>query len=522
MDHKYTNRLIKEKSPYLLQHAHNPVDWYPWGDEAFDKAKRENKPVMLSIGYSTCHWCHVMERESFEDEEVARVLNEGFIAIKVDREERPDLDQIYMAVAQSLTRRGGWPLTVFLAPDRKPFYAGTYFPKEGRQGMPGLLEILNTFREKWLVERQIFDMAGDNIMNRLQFYFRQSQPGEPGPELLDKGYEQLVERYDPEYGGFAQAPKFPSPHQLLFLLRYWRRSGAPAALNMVETTLQAMYCGGIYDHVGFGFSRYSTDRYWLAPHFEKMLYDNALLALAYLEAFQATRNYFYAGVAREVFGYVLRDMTDPAGGFYSAEDADSEGEEGKFYLWTPEQVRQVLGDAEGEFFCRQYDITDRGNFEGRSIANLVHRRAELFGSKSGDDSDPTRDERLLLSRRKLFAARESRVHPYKDDKVLTSWNGLMIAALAQGSLGAGQRRVCRCRFQGCRFSAVPLAGCGAPAGRRGALVGPLPGRPGGIPGLPGRLCLPNLGAARALQCHFRGQPSRTGSGPDKTDDRTVQ
>ncbi len=307
-----------------------------------------------------------MERESFEDEEVALALNEGFVAIKVDREERPDLDQVYMAVAQSLTGRGGWPLTVFLTPDRKPFFAGTYFPKEARQGMPGLLDVLKTFREKWLTERQVFDMAGANLQGRLQRYFRQAQPGEPDQDLLDRGYKQLAERFDPEYGGFGEAPKFPSPHQLLFLLRYWKRTGAPDALQMVETTLQAMCCGGIYDHVGFGFSRYSTDRYWLVPHFEKMLYDNALLAITYLEAYQATRNSFYAGVAREVFSYVLRDMTAPEGAFYSAEDADSEGEEGRFYLWTPDQVKQALGERRGGVLQR---------FLRR------HRRRELRGAQ---------------------------------------------------------------------------------------------------------------------------------------------
>ena len=433
MEHKYTNRLINEKSPYLLQHAHNPVDWYPWGDEAFEKAKTGGQARLIySIGYSTCHWCHVMERESFEDEEVARALNEGFVAIKVDREERPDLDQVYMAVAQSLTGRGGWPLTVFLTPDRKPFFAGTYFPKRSTPGDARAVGYLED------IPGEVADGAPGLRHGRRQppgppaAYFRQSQPGEPDQDLLDRGYKQLAERFDPEYGGFGEAPKFPSPHQLLFLLRYWKRTGAADALQMAETTLQAMYCGGIYDHVGFGFSRYSTDRYWLVPHFEKMLYDNALLALTYLEAYQATRNSFYAGVAREVFSYVLRDMTAPEGAFYSAEDADSEGEEGRFYLWTPDQVKQVLGDEEGEFFNDFYGITDAGNFEGRSIPNLVRRREELF-RLSDHEIYPIHHAPLLEARRRLFDARESRVHPHKDDKVLTSWNGLMIAALARGA-----------------------------------------------------------------------------------------
>jgi uncharacterized protein YyaL (SSP411 family) len=373
-----------------------------------------------------------MERESFEDEDVARALNEGFVAIKVDREERPDIDQVYMAVAQSLTGKGGWPLTVFLTPDKRAFYAGTYYPKKSRPGMPGLLEILKTFREKWQTERPVFDQAGAHLQERLQVYFRRAQPGDAGPDLLKAGYKQLAERFDQKYGGFGEAPKFPSPHQLLFLLRHYKRTGTPYALEMAETTLRAMYCGGIYDHVGFGFSRYSTDRRWLAPHFEKMLYDNALLAIAYLEACQLTRNPFYARVAREVLTYILRDMTSPEGVFYSAEDADSEGEEGRFYLWTPEQVKQTLGDEQGEFFNNFYDISGQGNFEGRSIPNLIRQREELF-CLSDHEIYPIFNAPLLDGRRKLFAARESRVRPYKDDKVLTSWNGLMIAALARGA-----------------------------------------------------------------------------------------
>ena len=374
-----------------------------------------------------------MERESFEDEEVARVLNEGFVAIKVDREERPDLDAVYMAVAQSLTGGGGWPLNVFLTPDKKPFYAGTYFPKRTRQGMPGLLETLRTFRQKWLAERQIFDQAGSKLDVRLQAYFQRLQPGDPGPELLARGYKQLAKSFDTKYGGFGDAPKFPSPHQLLFLLRHWKRTGSANALQVVETTLQALYCGGIYDHLGFGFCRYSTDQRWLVPHFEKMLYDNALLAITYLEACQLTHNPFYGWVAREIFSYVLRDMTSPEGAFYSAEDADSEGEEGRFYLWTPDQVKQVLGAEQGEFFNEFYDISADGNFEGRSIPNLVSRRSDLFGLGSDHSVYPTHQAPLLDGRLKLFAARETRVHPYKDDKVLTAWNGLMVAALARGA-----------------------------------------------------------------------------------------
>ena len=470
MEHQFTNRLIDEKSPYLLQHAHNPVDWYPWGDEAFEKAKRENKPVFLSIGYSTCHWCHVMERESFEDEEVARVLNEGFVAIKVDREERPDLDSVYMAAAQSLTGGGGWPLTVFLTPDKKPFFAGTYFPRRTRQGRPGLLETLRTFREKWLAERQIFDQAGANLDGRLQSYFQRSQPGDPGSELLDRGYKQLAKSFDTKYGGFGDAPKFPSPHQLLFLLRHWKRTGSSNALQVVETTLQAMYCGGIYDHLGFGFSRYSTDRRWLVPHFEKMLYDNALLAIAYLEACQLTHNQFYGWVAREIFSYVLRDMTSPEGAFYSAEDADSEGEEGRFYLWTPDQVKQVLGDEEGEFFNEFYDISADGNFEGRSIPNLVCRCSELFSLGSDHSIYPTHHAPLLEGRRKLFAARETRVHPYKDDKVLTAWNGLMIAALARGARVLDDQEYSKAAVRAAQFLLTHMWDAGYPPKGSGRLL----------------------------------------------------
>lgn len=335
------NRLINEKSPYLLQHAYNPVDWYPWGEEAFEKAKKENKPIFLSVGYSTCHWCHVMERESFEDEEVADILNKGFISIKVDREERPDIDSVYMNVCQALTGSGGWPLTVFLTPERTPFFAGTYFPKRSRYGRPGLIELLNMIREKWENERERLEGLGEQIFNSISEQMGESAPGEPGPELLHSCYRTMEKTFDPVYGGFGAAPKFPSPHHLLFLLRYWKRFGEGHALEMVERTLLGMYCGGIFDHIGLGFSRYSTDREWLVPHFEKMLYDNALLAIAYLEAYQATHKEFYASAARAIFTYILRDMTSRDGGFYTAEDADSEGVEGKFYLWTPQELKNT-------------------------------------------------------------------------------------------------------------------------------------------------------------------------------------
>ena len=418
MEHRYTNKLINEKSPYLLQHAHNPVDWYPWGEKAFQKAREEDKPIFLSIGYSTCHWCHVMERQCFEDVEVAEYLKEHFISIKVDREERPDIDTIYMSVCQAMTGHGGWPLTIIMSPDRKPFFAGTYFPKHTMRGMAGLMEILDQVKNLWQTDRQKLLKSGEKITKYLQDDFFEHKKGQIDAEVLDKAYTYYHQTYDSAYGGFGDAPKFPTPHNLLFLLRYWKLTGKDRALAMVEKTLEYMYRGGIYDHIGFGFARYSTDPQWLVPHFEKMLYDNALLAIAYLETYQATERTFYARVAEEIFTYVLRDMTSPEGAFYSAEDADSEGEEGKFYLWSPEEVTEVLGTKRGSEFSHAFDITTKGNFEGRSIPNLIDR-----GLVDG----------LGEERQKLFTKREQRIHPFKDDKVLTSWNGLMIAALAIGA-----------------------------------------------------------------------------------------
>ncbi|MCK9364511.1 MAG: thioredoxin domain-containing protein [Syntrophales bacterium] len=429
MDEKSQNRLALEKSPYLLQHKNNPVDWFPWGEEAFLKAKGEGKPVFLSIGYSTCHWCHVMEHESFEDGEVARSLNDHYVAIKVDREERPDLDHIYMTVCQTLTGQGGWPLTIFLTPEQKPFFAGTYFPKRSKWGRSGLLDILEQITEKWTADRKRLSALAEEITTDIQ---RQAyeQPGNSlTADVLEKAYEALQQRFDPAYGGFGEAPKFPSPHNLMFLLRYSRMTGKPEAQTsaMVGKTLLAMYKGGIYDHVGYGFARYSTDRQWLTPHFEKMLYDNALLAYVYLEAHQAMASPFYARVAEEIFAYVAREMTSFEGGFYSAQDADSEGLEGKFYLWTAEEVERVLGKQGGMAFCRLYDITGEGNFEGANIPNLIRNgpgeSASLFNLL----------EKMKAPREKLYQERKKRIHPHKDDKVLTSWNGLMIAALAKGS-----------------------------------------------------------------------------------------
>lgn len=426
--HKHTNKLINEKSPYLLQHAHNPVDWYPWGPEAFSRAVGEDKPIFLSVGYSTCHWCHVMERESFEDEEVAHILNKYFICIKVDREERPDIDSIYMSVCQALTGHGGWPLTVFLTPEKHPFYAGTYFSKGDNRGMIGLMSLLNTVHEAWQHKRDNLLDAAKEILEH-QKSERGSQDTKISKEVIHDAFSHFKYSFDSTYGGFGRAPKFPTPHNLLFLLRYWHTYQEPYALEIVEHTLDSMRLGGIYDHVGFGFSRYSTDKKWLVPHFEKMLYDNALLALAYGEAFSATGKQHYADTAKEILTYILRDMTDAEGGFYSAEDADSEGVEGKFYVWTVQEIVSVLGEADGKEYCRLFDITPKGNFEEMNIPNLIPTGLLPQDKK----------EFAEICRQKLFTSREARIHPYKDDKVLSSWNGLMIAAMSYCGRVLGQQ-----------------------------------------------------------------------------------
>jgi hypothetical protein len=427
---------VFEQSPYLLQHAANPVDWYPWGDEAFERARREDKPIFLSVGYSTCHWCHVMEHESFEDAEVAALMNASFVCIKVDREERPDVDQVYMTATQAMTGGGGWPMTVLLTPERVPFFAGTYFPKRGSFGRAGMMELLPKIAEAWRNDRENLLRSADRVLA----YLRQEQAAagdSPGEEVLDKAYEDLLRRFDGEHGGFGSAPKFPVPHNLRFLLRYAQRSGKDQPLDMVRRTLDSMRRGGIWDHVGFGFHRYSTDRRWLVPHFEKMLYDQALLALAYLEAHQMTRDPLYAQTARGIFAYVLRDMTSADGAFYSAEDADSEGAEGKFYLWRPDETVAILGDEEGALFNRVYDVSEPGNFRdphtGRQ-ASIPHLERSL-GSWAAElrIAEETLAERLEESRQKLLAARERRVRPLRDDKVLADWNGLMIAAFAVGA-----------------------------------------------------------------------------------------
>ena len=431
------NRLINESSPYLLQHATNPVDWYPWGKDAFEKARRENKPIFLSIGYSTCHWCHVMEHESFSDEEVAALLNKYFVSIKVDREERPDIDQVYMAVTQTMTGRGGWPNTVFLTPDKKPFFAGTYFPKETRWGLPGLMELLPKVAAIWQNDRENVLKSAQQITDLLAAKDKPNPGNSPDKSLLDKTRNLLADVYDPEYGGFGQAPKFPTPHILTFLLRRYHHNEDTQALAMVEKTLTRMRLGGIYDHIGFGFHRYSTDGQWLVPHFEKMLYDQALLAMAYTEAYQATGKKFYARTVREILAYILRDMTSNEGGFYSAEDADSERVEGKFYLWTLPQIQKILGKEETETFKKIYTLDTNGNFTSREEAqaagsNILHLKKAL-PDLAGELGVPEKQlrRRLAINREKLFKVRNKRVHPFKDDKILTDWNGLMIAALAR-------------------------------------------------------------------------------------------
>lgn len=435
------NRLVFEQSPYLLQHARNPVDWYPWGEEAFRAAAAQNKPILLSIGYSTCHWCHVMEHESFEDEDVALLLKGDFIAVKVDREERPDIDHIYMTVTQAMTGSGGWPMTVMMTPDKKPFFAGTYFPKTGRFGRPGFVEILQRVTQLWTVpesKKELLSHA-DKVVGALSNMVAGNSGEVPGPELLERAFEGLSKRFDQQKGGFSQAPKFPVPHNLRFLMRYHARTGDPGARAMVETTLREMRKGGVWDHIGHGFHRYSTDQEWLVPHFEKMLYDQALLAMAYLDAFLVTGDPEHERVAREILTYVQRDMTSPEGGFYSAEDADSEGEEGLFYLWTKAQLEEALEPDDAAWAVHVWSVTAEGNFQdestgkknGQNILHLTKTYAEL--AREREVPLAQFEARLEGIRSQLFEVREPRIHPLKDDKILTDWNGLMIAAFAQAA-----------------------------------------------------------------------------------------
>ncbi len=432
------NRLIFATSPYLLQHADNPVDWYQWGDEAFDKARRENKPVFLSVGYATCHWCHVMAHESFADPEAAEVLNRYTVPIKVDREERPDIDSQYMLAAQMMTGRGGWPLNVLMTPDRKPFFAATYLPKRGRKGMPGLMELLEKVHEVWQTRAELVQKDCDAVFEGLRKMAAPPSGPVPGEEVLHEAYRELAGMYDPIYGGFGEAPKFPMPVTISFLVRYWKKTGSNAAREMIGKTLQHMRAGGIWDQIGSGIHRYSVDREWLAPHFEKMLYDQALLAIACLDAYRAFGDSSQLAVAEEVFEYVLREMTSAAGGFYSGQDADTEGDEGRFYLWTPRQVEEMLGGEAGKIFCQVYDVTEEGNFEGRNILRLK-RSLELFMEASGMEREKLVDL-LEDARSRLLLKRGERIRPFRDEKILVGWNGLMIAALARGAGVTGSSR----------------------------------------------------------------------------------
>ncbi len=419
------NRLQKEKSPYLMQHGENPVDWYPWGEEAFQRAVQEDKPVFLSIGYSTCHWCHVMAHESFEDKEVAEILNRDFICIKVDREERPDIDAVYMSVCQAITGSGGWPLTVLLTPDQKPFFAGTYFPKKGAYGRIGLMELLERVAQLWEDNRDELIQSGNEITAAVNKSRTQSGK-EPSREVVDRAFSQLARVFDVKWGGFGGAPKFPTPHNLLFLMRYSATMQESGAMKMAQLTLEDMAKGGIHDQIGGGFSRYSTDEMWLVPHFEKMLYDNALLLMAYVKAYQQMKKETFADVAHRTARYILRELTDAEGGCYCGQDADSEGVEGKYYVFTPEEVIQILGKADGEKFCDIYDISRGGNFEGKSIPNRIQTM-----EKGWERNDP----RL----KKLYDYRLKRTELHKDDKILLSWNGLAMIGLAQAGLVLGQQ-----------------------------------------------------------------------------------
>lgn len=437
------NHLIEEKSPYLLQHAYNPVDWYPWGEEAFEHARREHKPIFLSIGYSTCHWCHVMAEESFEDPEVAHLLNETFVMIKVDREERPDIDAVYMEACLSLTGTGGWPLNVILTPEKLPFYAATYIPKESRFGMTGIFELVPRIRRLWADQQKDVAASADEIRDRLIRAQTARKTGtEPGIDLIHRAYRELIRRYDQTNAGFDHAPKFPVPHTLQFLIRYWSETGEERALDMAEESLRAIRGGGIFDQLGYGVHRYTTDAEWVVPHFEKMLYDQAFLALACTEAYQATKEEFYQETADEIFEYVLRDLQSPDGAFYTAEDADSEGIEGKFYLWTAEDVGEHLDPTDADLFVRAYGIGHALKSEGPVPGvNILHHRipvadlTEEFAMSEKEVRTHLEDARKIL-----FSARASRPRPPVDDKVLLDWNAFMVAALARGGRVFGEER----------------------------------------------------------------------------------
>ncbi|SFE48983.1 hypothetical protein SAMN05216238_11919 [Lentibacillus persicus] len=427
---KQPNRLIHEKSPYLQQHAYNPVDWYAWGDEAFEKAQKEDKPIFLSIGYSTCHWCHVLAHESFEDDDVAAFLNEHFVAIKVDREERPDIDSVYMKVCQMMTGQGGWPLSIFMTPDKVPFYAGTYFPRVSKYGMPGFMDVITQLQEKYRQEPEHISEVTKSVTDALKKTVTTKSEQRLSKDFTDKAFKQLGKRFDFNNGGFGSAPKFPTPQNLLYLLRYYYFTGENAALKMAESTLQTMANGGIYDHIGFGFARYSTDEKWLVPHFEKMLYDNALLLIAYTECYQITGNPLYKTISEQIITFVTREMKNPDGGFYSAIDADSEGVEGKYYVWAYDEIFNILGEELGNVFSSAYGITREGNFEGKNIPNLLNTDLEKIAADNNMGLTELY-QKLEESRKILLTEREKRVYPHVDDKILTSWNAMMIAGLAK-------------------------------------------------------------------------------------------
>jgi len=427
-----TNRLINETSPYLLQHAHNPVDWFPWGEEALEIARREQKPILLSIGYSACHWCHVMEHESFENEAIANLMNENFVNIKVDREERPDLDQIYMSAVQMMTHHGGWPMTVFLTPEAIPFYAGTYFPPEDRYNMPGFPRVLISVADAYRERPDDVQQTAASILSELKRSTTTLESSELlSPELLDTAYRGIIKNYDATNGGFGGAPKFPPAMTLEFLLHTFHRTGKQQALEIVRYTGRQMAEGGIYDQLGGGFHRYSTDARWLVPHFEKMLYDNALLSRLYLHYYQVSHDEAARGVAEGILDYVVREMTSPEGGFYSTQDADSEGVEGKFFVWSVDEIKQLLGERDATLFAAYYNVTGAGNFEGENIPNITRGLSEVAAAESVSVKELSAT--LDRSRKILFAARETRVKPARDEKVLTAWNGLMLAGFAEAA-----------------------------------------------------------------------------------------
>lgn len=431
-EHQHTNRLINETSPYLLQHAHNPVDWYAWGDEAFEKAKAEDKPVLVSIGYSACHWCHVMEHESFEDEETAQIMNENFVNIKVDMEERPDVDKIYMNFVQLTTGSGGWPLNVFLTPEKLPFFGGTYFPPVNRYNMPSFKQILTSLADAWATKRDEIEFSASDILKEIKSVgVLETSTDGLSLEELEVSFHTFAKTFDAKNGGFGGAPKFPPSMSLEFLLRFYKRTGEDNALEIVKKTCQKMANGGIYDQLGGGFHRYTVDAIWLTPHFEKMLYDNAQLVRVYLHLFQITKDEFYKRIAVETLEYIKREMLHEKGGFYSAQDADSEGVEGKFFVWTPKEVEELLGEKEAQIFNFYYDVSEDGNFEEKNILNVRNSLAET--AEVFKISQAELHEILSNGCEKLFNHREKRIKPFRDEKVLTAWNGLMLLAFAEAS-----------------------------------------------------------------------------------------